>query len=115
MSIGQDTELQTQIYNTVNKHLVTVAHLQLDAERKRRRSPIDTELSQSEVAPSITKKYDEERNIEIINDNGLKAKKMLPKDWSKDLFASALITFDNYHHINKAYVDRVLKPRLKEL
>ena len=115
LSIGQDTELQTQIYNTVNKHLVTVAHLQLDAERKRRKSPVDLELSQSEVAPTITKKYDEERNIEIINDNGLKAKKMLPKDWSKDLFASALITFDNYHHINKAYVDRVLKPRLNEL
>jgi len=87
----------------------------LDAERKRRKSPVDLELSQSEVAPTITKKYDEERNIEIINDNGLKAKKMLPKDWSKDLFSSALITFDNYHHINKAYVDRVLKPRLSEL
>jgi len=87
----------------------------LDAERKRRKSPVDLELSQSEVAPTITKKYDEDRNIEIINDNGLKAKKMLPKDWSKDLFSSALITFDKYHHINKTYVDRVLKPRLNEL
>lgn len=115
LSIGTDTELQTQIYNTVNKHLVTVAHLALDAEKKRRRSPLDDELAQAGISTTAVKKFDEDRNIEIINDNGLKAKKMLPRDWSQDLFSSSVITFDKFYHINKSYVDGVLRPALKEL
>lgn len=120
LSVGADTQLQTQIYRTVNKHLTTVAQIEVKSKRRhQRRSNIDeeyTSVSDTDVVSNgVFKEYDQDKQLEILNDNTLKAKKMLPRDWSKDLFASPLITYDKFHHINKKYVDEVLKPLLQEL
>jgi len=46
------------------------------------------------ISQKITQKYDQERALEIINDNRIKAKRMLPRDWSTDFFASAAVKYD---------------------
>lgn len=118
-SINGDTELQTQIYNTVNKHLVTVAQIEMKSKQKFKPRITDEDLttySDDEAASQrIYKEYDQDKQFDILNDNTLKARRMLPRDWSKDLFSSPVMTFDTYHHINKDYVKNVLQKQLQEL
>lgn len=67
------------------------------------------------VSNAIFKEYDQDKKFSILNDNALKAKRMLPRDWSKDLFSSPVITYDTYHHINKDYVKNVLQKDLADI
>lgn len=118
-SIGDDIELQTQICTTVNKHLTTVAHINMESAQQRRfkQSYDDVTVSSDDetISDVVYKKYDQDRNLEIRNDNTLKAKRMLPRDWSKDLFSSPVMMFDGAYHINRRYVKDVLKKQLDEI
>lgn len=119
-SIGNDTELQTQIYNTVNKHLTKVAQIRIEGKKKRKTTSADDDLTvmsddEGSVSDVVFKEYDQDKKFSILNDNALKAKRMLPRDWSKDLFSSPVITYDTYHHINRDYVKNVLQKELTEI
>ena len=96
-SIGNDTQLQTQIYSTVNKHLTKVLQLHMKSDS------------------SKYQEYDQERAIEIINDSRLKAKRLLPKDWSADFFSSAAVKYDEFYHIDSNYINNVIQPNFDEI
>lgn len=96
-SIGNDTQLQTQIYSTVNKHLTKVLQLHMKSNS------------------SKYQEYDQERDIEIRNDSRMKAKRMLPKDWSADFFSSAAVKYDEFYHIDADYINNVIQPNFDEI
>ena len=96
-SIGNDTQLQTQIYSTVNKHLTKVLQLHMKSDS------------------SKYQEYDQERVIEIVNDSRLKAKRLLPKDWSADFFSSAAVKYDEFYHIDSNYINSVIQPNFDEI
>lgn len=96
-SISNDSQLQTQIYSTVNKHLTKVlqVHMKSDSHKYQ--------------------EYDQERIMEIRNDSRLKAKRLLPKDWSADFFSSAAVKYDEFYHIDSSYIDNVIRPNFDEI
>ena len=96
-SIGNDTQLQTQIYSTVNKHLTKVLQLHMKSDSYK------------------YQEYDQEREIEIVNDSRLKAKRLLPKDWSADFFSSAAVKYDEFYHIDSNYINNVIQPNFDEI
>lgn len=96
-SIGNDTQLQTQIYSTVNKHLTKVLQLHMKSNSYK------------------YQEYDQEREIEIVNDSRLKAKRLLPKDWSTDFFSSAAVKYDEFYHIDSNYINNVIQPNFNEI
>ena len=96
-SISNDTQLQTQIYSTVNKHLTKVLQLHMKSDSNK------------------YQEYDQEREIEIRNDSRLKAKRLLPKDWSADFFSSAAVKYDEFYHIDSNYIDKVIRPNFDEI
>lgn len=59
--------------------------------------------------------YDQERQMDIINDSRLKAKRLLPKDWSADFFSSAAVKYDEFYHIDANYVNTVIRPNFDEI
>ena len=95
-----------------------MAHIEIESanQRKFRSSYDDVTVSSDDeiVSDTVYKKYDQDREMKIINDNALKAKRMLPRDWSKDLFSSPLMTFDGHYHINKKYA-QLLQKQLQEI
>lgn len=120
-SIKGDVELETQIFNTVNKHLTKIVQIQLHDKSKnyvRKYTYSDgTEATQDDytAAKTIQKTYDQNKDFEVLNDNTLKAKKMLPRDWSKDLFGSPLIEFvGGVYQINRTYA-KMLQDKLKSI
>lgn len=115
--ISGDTELETQIFNTVNKHLTKVLQLQVSDKSKHYKKKLrysDGMEASDDLRPAKTiyKEWDQNRRVDIINDNTLKAKKMLPRDWSKDLFVSPLVEYSGgVYQINQDYV-KILQNQL---
>lgn len=118
-SIGNDIQLQTQIYSTVNKHLTKVLQLQIASERNKiskSKQYLDSIAGMDvDVSRKLTQKYDQERTFEIINDNRIKARRMLPRDWSTDFFSSAAVKYDEFYHIDKDYVKNVIRKNFDEI
>ncbi len=118
-SIGNDIQLQTQIYSTVNKHLAKVLQLQIENDRKKKsksKQYLDAITGiESSVSQKLKQKYDQEKTIEIVNDNRLKAKKMLPRDWSADFFVSSAVKYDEFYHIDQDYVKNVIRKNFDEI
>lgn len=113
-SIEGDIQLQTQIFTTVSKHLTTVAQIHIKEQYKRRSFNVGEEPTIVVGASEDQTKhnnvtYDSDKTLEIINDNTLKARRMLPREWSKDLFASPIIQYDQFHHFDKKYVEMLKK------
>ena len=118
-SVGNDIQLQTQIYSTVNKHLTKVLQIQMKSDRKKigkSKQYLDAIAGlETTISQKITQKYDQERALEIINDNRIKAKRMLPRDWSTDFFASAAVKYDQFYHIDKNYIKNVIKKNFDQI
>lgn len=118
-SIGNDIQLQTQIYSTVNKHLAKVLQIQIANEKKiisKSRQYLDAIAGmETQTSSKLIKKYDQDKILEIVNDNRLKAKRMLPRDWSTDFFSSAAVKYDEFYHINHDYVKNVIRKNFDEI
>lgn len=120
-SIRGDVQLETEIFNTVNKHLTKVVQIQMrdksKAFAKKDRYSDGSEVNTEDYVPAktIQKTYDQNKDFEILNDNAIKAKRMLPRDWSKDLFGSPLIEFvGGVYQINRTYA-KMLQDKLKRI
>lgn len=118
-SVGNDIQLQTQIYSTVNKHLTKVLQIQMQSDRKKigkSKQYLDAIAGlEATISQKITQKYDQERILEIVNDSRIKARRMLPRDWSADFFSSAAIKYDEFYHIDKDYVKNVIKKKFDQI
>lgn len=70
---------------------------------------------ETSVSQKLKQKYDQERALEIVNDNRLKARRMLPRDWSTDFFSSSAVKYDDFYHIDQKYVKEVIRKNFDEI
>lgn len=113
--ISGDVELENQIFNTVSKHNPQVAQthiadkVQYAVESNDDSSNMDVGEDQPRASFGVKKQNDQFREIEIHNDNTLKAVRMLPRDWSKAFFASPMVKFNGSQNvINGEYAKQQL-------
>lgn len=117
-SIGNDIQLQTQILSTVNKHLTKVLSIEMKDKKKK---SVNKQLldmingMEGVTSQNLTMRYDQEKVLEIRNDNRLKAKRLLPGDWSTDFFSSAAVKYDEFYHIDRNYVKNVIRKNFDEI
>lgn len=110
--IEGDVELENQIFNTVSKHNPQVAQTHIKDKRTKGSSEndesgsLDVGEEQPRASFGVQKQKDQFREIEIKNDNTLKAVRMLPRDWSKAFFASPMVKFNGQQNvINSDYAN----------
>ena len=121
LGIEPDIEMQNQIYATVKSQQAQMAQIWLDdkealaGKAKQRRiaeEQMDNILSLDNVT-TIDKDEDIDdidRAWQIINDNGLRAKRSLPRQWSNSAILSGLVTYNSARNatiINPAFVNQV--------
>ena len=110
-----DIEMQNQIYSTVKSQQAQMAQIWL--EDNKRKFTVNSEfedvigddayLSNNASNDDID---DIDRNWNIIDDNGLRAKRSLPRQWSNTAMLSGLVAYEkNKTVINKDFVKYIVK------
>lgn len=110
-----DIEMQNQIYSTVKSQQAQMAQIWL--EDNKRKFTVNSEfediigddayLSNNASNDDID---DVDRNWNIIDDNGLRAKRSLPRQWSNTAMLSGLVTYNNGKTVvNTDFVKYVVK------
>ena len=110
-----DIEMQNQIYSTVKSQQAQMAQIWL--EDSKRKFTVNSEfedvigddayLSNNASNDDID---DIDRNWNIIDDNGLRAKRSLPRQWSNTAMLSGLVAYEkNKTVINKDFVNYIVK------
>ena len=110
-----DIEMQNQIYSTVKSQQAQMAQIWL--EDSKRKFTVNSEfedvigddayLSNNASNDDID---DIDRNWNIIDDNGLRAKRSLPRQWSNTVMLSGLVTYEkNKTVVNKNFVEYIKK------
>ena len=110
-----DIEMQNQIYSTVKSQQAQMAQIWL--EDSKRKFTVNSEfedvigddayLSNNASNDDID---DIDRNWNIIDDNGLRAKRSLPRQWSNTAMLSGLVAYEkNKTVINKDFVKYIVK------
>lgn len=110
-----DIEMQNQIYSTVKSQQAQMAQIWL--EDSKRKFTVNSEfediigddayLSNNASNDDID---DVDRNWNIIDDNGLRAKRSLPRQWSNTAMLSGLVAYErNKTVVNKDFVKYIVK------
>lgn len=110
-----DIEMQNQIYSTVKSQQAQMAQIWL--EDSKRKFTVNSEfedvigddayLSNNASNDDID---DIDRNWNIIDDNGLRAKRSLPRQWSNTAMLSGLVAYEkNKTVVNKEFVKYIVK------
>lgn len=110
-----DIEMQNQIYSTVKSQQAQMAQIWL--EDSKRKFTVNSEfedvigddayLSNNASNDDID---DIDRNWNIIDDNGLRAKRSLPRQWSNTAMLSGLVAYEkNKTVVNKDFVKYIVK------
>lgn len=110
-----DIEMQNQIYSTVKSQQAQMAQIWL--EDNKRKFTVNSEfedvigddayLSNNASNDDID---DVDRNWNIIDDNGLRAKRSLPRQWSNTAMLSGLVAYErNKTVVNKDFVKYIGK------
>lgn len=110
-----DIEMQNQIYSTVKSQQAQMAQIWL--EDNKRKFTVNSEfedvigddayLSNNASNDDID---DIDRNWNIIDDNGLRAKRSLPRQWSNTAMLSGLVAYEkNKTVVNKDFVKYIVK------
>lgn len=110
-----DIEMQNQIYSTVKSQQAQMAQIWL--EDNKRKFTVNSEfedvigddayLSNNASNDDID---DVDRNWNIIDDNGLRAKRSLPRQWSNTVMLSGLVAYErNKTVVNKDFVKYIGK------
>lgn len=121
LGIEPDIEMQNQIYATVKSQQAQMAQIwlddkeALDGKAKQRRiaeEQMDDIMSLDNVTTTDKDESidDIDRAWQIINDNGLRAKRSLPRQWSNSAILSGLVTYNSTKNatiINPAFVTQI--------
>lgn len=110
-----DIEMQNQIYSTVKSQQAQMAQIWL--EDSKRKFTVNSEfediigddayLSNNASNDDID---DVDRDWNIIDDNGLRAKRSLPRQWSNTAMLSGLVAYErNKTVVNKDFVKYIVK------
>lgn len=110
-----DIEMQNQIYSTVKSQCAQMSQIWLTDPQKKFTKSEDLNVAIGDLTESYQSQdsnYDEisdvDRIFEIINDNALKAKRSLPRQWSNSAMLAGLI--DNVNGqtvVNKVFAKHV--------
>lgn len=97
LGIEPDLEMQNQIYNTVKSQMAQMAQIWLEDDRRKFtiNSEVDDLLDDFDYMSNNATNEDIDdvsRNWNLINDNGLRAKRSLPRQWSNSVMLSGLIS-----------------------
>lgn len=128
LGIEPDIEMQNQIYATVKSQQAQMAQIWLDdrealAGKEKQRRIAEEQMDDIMSLDNVTAMDKDEsiddidRAWQIINDNGLRAKRSLPRQWSNSAILSGLVTYDPARKatiINPAFVNQV-KRRFNEI
>lgn len=95
-----DTELQSQIYVTIKSQNAQMAQIWLqDPQNKFTVTQFDEDTIGAEEFTSVNAQDDTiddvQREWKIVNDNALRAKRSLPREWSNSAVLSGLIAVNN--------------------
>lgn len=113
--VGDDIQLQNQIFATVVSHKPQVAFFELQdpKERKMKSSDEDYDTGNSMDDAAMPKNDnrkkvygDRERQWKLYNDNTLRAKRNLPRNWSKQFVLSGFVKNGK---IRSAAVDKLVE------
>lgn len=121
LGIDPDIEMQNQIYATVKSQQAQMAQIWLDdkealAGKARQRRIAEEQMDDILSLDNVTTTDKDEdiddidRAWQIINDNGLRAKRSLPRQWSNSAILSGLVVYDSNRKatvVNSAFVNQV--------
>lgn len=121
LGIDPDIEMQNQIYATVKSQQAQMAQIWLDdkealAGKEKQRRIAEEQMDDIMSLDNVTTMNKDEsiddidRSWQIINDNGLRAKRSLPRQWSNSAILSGLVTYDSNRKatvINLSFVSQI--------
>lgn len=115
-----DIEMQNQIYSTVKSQQAQMAQIWL--EDSKRKFTVNSEfedvigddayLSNNASNDDID---DVDRNWNIIDDNGLRAKRSLPRQWSNTAMLSGLVTYDKGKTVVNTNFTKYIKKQFTDI